>query len=133
MIGGNPAPTVIGAEAVGFRQNDDFTDVRASLPPKPRRTWLVWTGKSVRFVFIVCLAAILAYVSLSVGNRPLGSITLNELLGSLICLGLTVVCAKWMFDSIEDQTAERWAAWAGSIAALILVGALIFFVMLVHK
>jgi hypothetical protein len=132
MIGGTP-PTVIGAEAVGFRQNDDFTDVRASLSPKPRRTWLIRTGKSVRFVFIACLAAILAFISLSIGHRSLGSITLNELLGSLICLGLAVGCAKWMFDSIEDQTAEKWAAWAGSIAALIFVGALIFFAMLVHK
>lgn len=122
----------MGAEAVGFRQDDDFTEVMASLPPKPRRTWLVWTGKSIRFVFIACLAAILAYSSLSIGNRPLGSITLNQFLGSLICLGLALGCIKWMFNSLEDETAERWATGAGSIAALIfLVGALVFFAMLV--
>jgi hypothetical protein len=122
----------MGAEALGFRQDDEFTDVMASLPPKPRRRWLIWTGKSIRFVFIVCLATILAYSSLSIGNRPLGSITLNQLLGSLVCLGLAVGCARWMFDSIEDKRAERWAAWAGSIAALLFVAALILFAMLGH-
>jgi hypothetical protein len=122
----------MGAEAVGFRQDDGFTDGLASLPPKPRRKWLIWAGKSIRFVFIACLAAILTYSSLSIGNRPLGSVTLNQFLGSLVCLGLAVGCIKWMFNPIANETAERWATRAGLIAVLIFSAAvLIFFAKLV--
>lgn len=122
----------MGAEAVGFRQDDGFTDGLASLPPKPRRKWLIRAGKSIRFVFIACLAAVLVYSSLSIGNRPLGSITLNQLLGSLVCLGVAVGCIRWIFNPIADETAERWAIRTGSVAVLIFsAAALIFFAMLV--
>jgi hypothetical protein len=112
--------------------DDDFTDNMAPLPSKPRRTWLVRVGKIIRFVFIACLAAILASISLFVGNQPLGTITLNQLLGSLICLGLALGCLRWMFNSIEEDVAKSWAIRTGSITALIfLAAALTFFAMLV--
>lgn len=99
------------------------------LPPKPRKKWLIRMGKTVRFVFIANIAAILAYSAPSIGDRPLGTITLNELVGGLFCFGLALACIKWMFNSIEDETAENWATGAVSVAAIAIIIAMILYRM----
>lgn len=110
------------------RFNPDFDDLSAALAPtsKPRRVWTIRFGKIVRFLFIAVIAAVLTYNIPSLGDRPLGSITVNELFASLLFVGLALLCLKWMFNPIEDETAESWAAVGGGAITLGVLAAVIF-------
>lgn len=84
-----------------------------------RRVWLIWTGKIFRFLFITCLTIALAYNARSVGDTPLGRLTLNDLVQPIICCGLAVLCVKWLFDGPTEEAAE---AWGGAALLLGFVG-----------
>jgi len=92
---------------------------------KPRRTWMIRIGKTVRFVVIGLIGIVLAYNAPSIGDRPLGSVTLNEILSLVFYIGLALLCVRWMFHSIEDETAEGWANVSAGVAALIVIAAII--------
>lgn len=71
--------------------------------------WLVIPGKIFRFVFLVGAASLVFYgFSPDIINRPLGTLTISEILGWLIAIALVVWLMKLAFKSTSDEAAELW-------------------------
>lgn len=100
----------------------DFRELEAKLTPAQlqRRAWLIQTGKIFRYIFIFGAAIAIAFNIPSIGDRPLGSLKLNEVFYAACLAAMALGCVKWAFSGTTEEAAEAWGS-----AAIFLILALI--------
>ena len=102
-----------------------MSDDQTSNEDAPER-WLVIVGRISRVILLIGMAAIVCYgLSPTIGDRPLGTLTLSELSSAAILAAVTILLVRRAFVSVSDAAAEIW----GYLMLLIVFGvvALIFY------
>lgn len=97
-----------------------FQQLQDELRPTPRRTWLIRTGKTLRFIFILGLALVIAWNMPAIGGTPFAQLTPNDVIVAAICGGLALLCLKWAFNETSDEAAEGWGGWGLLIVACLI-------------
>ena len=47
-----------------------------------------------------------------IGDRPIGSLTINDIAGNVIRVGIIGALIYWLFQGTSDKAAETWAGLA---------------------
>ena len=71
-----------------------------------------WWGIVFRLIFIsfIAIANYLWLDPKSIGDVPLASLTLRDILGNILVAGVAIYCLNWIFQVPEDK--ERYLDWA---------------------
>lgn len=88
--------------------------------------WLIIPGKIFRFVFLVGAASLIFYgLSPNISNRPIGTLTISELIFWAAVTAACIWLMRLAFKSTTDEAAELWGY--GALLSVIGFVALIFY------
>ncbi|WP_407122839.1 hypothetical protein [Bradyrhizobium sp. STM 3561] len=125
-----PPLPIVESDSLIFDQLERFAEAERIEDQRKRRTriWLRPVGFVTRLMTYAALLLLL-YINCpdDISHRPLGSLTLSEIIKTAFFIGAGLVLVRALFNPVDDETVRDAWGWLGVWAAAALGCAVLYF------